>query len=250
MDPATIALLVSLGVGGIQALKGRSNNAPGMVPGAGPYTKVSPWGSGGGGGGSSSTSSTNYNKTSMPFILPEYSGLMGTLRKQMEARLAGGGLPKGFEESGLRAIGDTYRGGEQAVQNQMIGRGLLGSPAEATAFAQQFALPRLGEMSGFRANLPLQERQFKNEDWGMLTQLLEMFGKGQKESGSSTTNATSKSSGGGGGMPSSMPGFEPGGAAFQRSPSGMDQMMGLLPQLVNLWAQNNRPQTVNRRVGG
>lgn len=235
---------------------GKKNNAPGMVPGAGPYTKVlDGFGGYGGGGGSSSssTSSTNYNKTSMPFILPEYAGLMAQLRKQMEARLSQGPLPAGFEETGLRKISDTYRGGEQAVQNQLIGRGLLGSPAEATAFAQQFALPRLGEMSNFRANIPLQARQFQNEDWSMLSALLDMFGKGQKESGSSTTrtNSSSRSGGGGGGGMSVMPGFEPGGAAYARPNN--DPFAQLLPMLVNWFAQggsggSSNAATINRPV--
>jgi hypothetical protein len=182
-------------------LSNRGNRPAPLPPGSGTWTKNLTPGFGGGGGGSSSTSTSNtsYNKNVTPFILPEYKGLMDTLRGQMETRLQGNGLPEGYEDYGLRQISDTYRGGEQAVTNQLIGRGLLGSPAEATAFAQQFALPRMGEMSNFRAQLPLQERQFKNEDWGMLMSLLDAFGKGQNEKGSSSTVTNSSSSGGGGG---------------------------------------------------
>lgn len=180
-------------------LNGRNKPAP-LPAGSGTWTKnLTPGFGGGGGSSSTSTSNTSYNKSITPFILPEYKGLMDTLRGQMELRLRGGGLPAGYEDYGLRQINDTYRGGEQAVTNQLIGRGLLGSPAEATAFAQQFALPRMADMSMFRAELPLKEREFKNEDWGMLMQLLDAFGKGQNEKGSSSTTTTSSSGGGGGG---------------------------------------------------
>lgn len=215
----------------LQYLMGPHNQAPAPLPtGGGPWTKVSPFVSSGGGGGSStSTSNTSYNKNSAPYILPEYSGLMGSLRKQMETRLAGNGLPAGFEENGLRKINDTYRVGEQATQNQLIGRGLLGSPAEATAFTQQFNLPRIGQMSQFRADLPLQQRQFKNEDWSMIQQLLDAFGKGTKESGTSTTTSTSKSGGGGGGQMMN-PLYNP--TQTLRAPGFFQQLAPFLGQLA------------------
>lgn len=232
-------------------LKGRGNKPAPLPAGSGPWTKnlTSGFGGGGGGSSSSSTSTTNYNKSITPFILPEYAGLMGELRKQMETRLRGNGLPEGFEEYGLRQISDTYRGGEQAVTNQLIGRGLLGSPAEATAFAQQFALPRLGEMSGFRANLPLQERQFKNEDWGMIQALLDAFGKGQNERGSSTTNTSSSSSSGGGGGGGGQ--IQPGLNLGQRQPGIMDNLVGLVGFLAGqgLFGGKSKPG-VNVSGGG
>lgn len=205
-----------------------------LPTGSGPWSKNLTSGFGGGGGGSSSTSTSNtsYNKSVTPFILPQYTGLMDQLRKQMESRLAApSALPKGYEESGLRQINDTYRGGETAVTNQLIGRGLLGSPAEATAFAQQFALPRMSDMSGFRANLPIQERQFRNEDWGMLMSLLDTFGKGQNEKGSSTTttNSSSQSSGGGGGGGGQI---QPGLNLGQAQPSPWSNLLSMVGYLV------------------
>lgn len=229
IDPMTIMLIASAAKTGYDAWKNGKKKPEPLGPGT--WTKnLTPGFGGGGGGTSTSTSNTSYNKSITPFILPEYKGLMDQLRGQMETRLQGSGLPEGYEDYGLRQINDTYRGGEQAVTNQLIGRGLLGSPAEATAFAQQFALPRMGEMSNFRAGLPLQERQFKNEDWGMLMSLLDSFGKGQNEKGSSSTTSTSSSGGGGGGGGGGQ--IQPGLNLGFREPGFLDQM---LPQLL-YWA--------------
>lgn len=139
--------------------------------------------------GSKQTSST------VPTLDPAYSGLQSLILPMIQNRLKNPtGLPTGFESSGISAINRTYAAGNQSLENILSSRGLGTSPIAGSALARRDA-SRLSDISNFRTQIPIFEKQARDED---LATALQVLGLGR---GSTTTYTE-----GGGGFGSALGG--------------------------------------------
>lgn len=143
---------------------------------------------------------------------PRFRGLESSLLNSLMGRLnQPSALPEGFEEQGISGINDTFSNIERTLGNSLVSRGLSGSPM-AGASDRNLNFARGGEIARFRTNLPAMERQFRNQDIGLGTDLL----RSQYPDQSSTSTV-----GGGGGQAfgdmSSMLAFLYGSGAFDNT---------------------------------
>ena len=119
----------------------------------------------------------------------EFANLGELLRSFSEERLAAeSALPAGFEERGLAGINRTFGLGEDRLTNLLVSRGLSGSPVEGSGLAQ-LELGRLGNIAGFQSNLPILERELRDQDFRNALALFGTRPLGQEftQSGEQTT---------------------------------------------------------------
>ena len=131
-------------------------------------------------------------QTSTPTMSPEYLGLQNALMPAITKRLTSGGLPRGYEEQGVRGINRTYDLGKQSIENNLTSRGLGGSPV-AGAAGTRLQTGRLGAITDFQQELPMVRRSMENDDMEMAMRMLAL-GRGN----TSTGNTVSTEQGGGG----------------------------------------------------
>ena len=116
---------------------------------------------------------------------PELRQLNEIIQQQIRSRLQGSSaLPAGYETSGIRNINNTFDLAGQGLANTLTARGLGTSPI-AGAADTRMTLGRAGEISRFQENLPGLERQFRNEDLGIASQLINA-GRGVSTTGTQT----------------------------------------------------------------
>lgn len=155
---------------------------------------------GGGGGGSNSYSTTTQtvDMSTFPFITPEYANLGNLVKGKAEGLLnQPNALPRGYQANGIANINDIFDIANQSTGNRLVGAGLQG-PIEASAYGNSDA-QRAKALAGFQNDLPLKERELHNENLQLAATILEAFGKGQKQKGTTKTVTNASSSGGGGG---------------------------------------------------
>ena len=170
-------------------------------------------------GGQRQTGTSQSTSTIGPTVLgPEYAGLQSAIMPMIHKRLLSpGGLPRGYEESGITRINRTHDLGKQSLANNLTARGLGSSPIAGAADTRS-EMGRLSDIVGFQNTLPMLGRQMQNEDLGMGMDALE-FGRslaGRTATTSGNTSGTTTNQGGGGmiGNLSSMLGWMIGNGAF------------------------------------
>lgn len=162
-------------------------------------------------GTSSSTTNSNDLETrdlvgtsmSAPFITPEYGALGGLVRQFAEQRLgAPSALPRSYVGMGLRNINQGFDAVNRALANRLSASGLAGSPAAVPAMARS-EIARGAQAADFLGQIPMQERNLRNEDLAMASNLLAQFGRGTqgmttdrgtiRRTGTSTTSGQTSS---------------------------------------------------------
>jgi hypothetical protein len=102
-------------------------------------------------------------QASTPTLDPAYSPLQQALLPIVQRRLAGGGLPPGFESSGVSAINSTFGASDRAANQDLVRRGLARSPVAATG-ATTRREARTGAIASFRAGLPLIAQDLESQN--------------------------------------------------------------------------------------
>lgn len=158
--------------------------------------------------GSSSSSLTNTQSNTrgssqfsqQPFILPEWMGLLNPVRGIVYNRLTSpeGSLPEGYRAEGLRNINQASDINRSAMTQNLLSRGLFGRQGGGEAALAQ---NQANEQTSFLNSLPLLQRQMQNEDIGLASELVNIFGKGtkgqqQSQSATNTRSQTDSSSSG------------------------------------------------------
>lgn len=147
----------------------------------------------------SGTSTTTGSSTSTPTLAPEYTSLRDLLLGQYKGLLSEStpGLPKGYENTGIENINNTYRNIAQSQTNRLINAGLTDSPVAGLA-ATNLEAARGGDIARFLNSIPLLEqdrtRQYQGQLFGGIADLLRL-GTGTSSTTSGTTNTTGNISG-------------------------------------------------------
>lgn len=137
-------------------------------------------------------SQTDTDETVNPFLTEEYAPLATQMRTMLSDRLSSGGLPAGYEQSGIRAINASADQAAAGLRNMAAQRGVsadvlkLGSPGERA---------RLGAIADFRTQTPLKARELQNQDIALAQAQAEAFGKGSRRKGTSRTSGSSRTVG-------------------------------------------------------
>jgi len=135
------------------------------------------------------TSTSSTSQYTAPKITPQYKELEGLFRNLVTQSLKGGSaLPEGYLGSATRGINQAFQGGQVAAQNLAARRGLSGE--QALSIGEPFEAARAGKIADVANQIPLLERQLRNEDIARAAGLTEQFGKGTSTTGT-TTGATS-----------------------------------------------------------
>jgi len=114
------------------------------------------------------------------------------MRSIMQGRLSSpSSLPAGYASNAIRGINESYEGTDAAARNLAARRGLSGE--QTYAIASPAARARAGAIADMRGNMPLLERQMRNEDIGITSGLQQAFGRG--EAGQTSTWGEQQSSG-------------------------------------------------------
>ena len=143
--------------------------------------------------GSSSTTQ-KIDQFVRPEVLPEYKKLEGMWKGIVEGRLARPtALPPGTVERQVSAINTSYSGADAAARNAAASRGLSGE--QALALQTPLQHDRAGKIADLVASVPAQERAYQNEDVQLATAIAQVFGLGQRTTGTTTSNTTSRQSG-------------------------------------------------------
>ncbi len=147
----------------------------------------------------SSTSSTGYSNTrgtstnqyiNQPFITQDYAPLATLQRDTIYNRLQQGGLPEGYQNEGLRNIGQAGSIAAKSLEEALTSRGL----GRATAAGQdQLAGNLAGAQSSFLNSLPMLARDNQTQDLGLAQGAIGQFGTGQTGRSLSTNNSTTNS---------------------------------------------------------
>jgi hypothetical protein len=141
----------------------------------------------------SGTSRTQYDNSSMPIITKEYRPMLGKLNEIIMQRLGGsGGLPAGYQESAIRGVNKVYDDVLGSADNEMAARGIYGDAGHAARVGASEA-GRAGKIADVKMSLPLLARQFEDDAIGQGQGLISSFGRGQRDTGTSTTNSSSTS---------------------------------------------------------
>lgn len=129
-------------------------------------------------GTTSSQGGSKSSYSNRPVITSEYAPLDELMRGIMTQRLSGGSsLPEGYASNAARAINESFAGTDAAARNLAAKRGLSGE--QSYAVASPGATARAGALADMRGNLPLLERQMRNEDIGITQGLQSAFGRGE-----------------------------------------------------------------------
>lgn len=153
---------------------------------------------------SSQTRGSGTNQSvSAPFITGDYAPVATLQRDIIFNRLAGGGLPEGYMQEGLRNIGQASSVAASGLRDSLISRGLGGRSA---AGSEGLAANSASLGASFLNTLPQLARENQNQDLGMAQGMIGQFGTGQANSSrysnqsatqsQSTTNSTSTDGGG------------------------------------------------------
>lgn len=143
-------------------------------------------------GGALSNRKKTQTSTTTPTLDPAFGPLQTMMIDRATKRLQQpSALPAGYSASGVKTINDTFDVGKQSLENVLTARGLGTSPVAGSAMAQH-ETGRIGEVAGFRRNLPMVEREFQNQDF---EQVMRLLGQGR---GLSSTAATGGNMIGGG----------------------------------------------------
>lgn len=117
-----------------------------------------------------------------PTMNPAFGPLQQMLINHAMQRLEQpGGLPAGYEANGINTINKTYDLASQGLNNDLTSRGLGSSPVAGSAMSRMTA-GRAGDIGRFRTDLPNVARDRQNQDFGMITNLLNM-GRGSSSTG-------------------------------------------------------------------
>lgn len=141
---------------------------------------------------SESSSSTDFDQSTTPEITPEYQGISGQLKGVLSGRLAGGGLPAGYREAGIRSINRQAAGARNRIENQAASQGLGG--AQLAALSSPVEMGTANSIADFEAALPEKARAMQTEDVGLASQLMQMFGRGERRTGRERSTGRSSQS--------------------------------------------------------
>lgn len=139
-----------------------------------------------------SSSSTDFDQSTTPEITPEYQGISGQLKGVLSGRLAGGGLPAGYREAGIRSINRQAAGARNRIENQAASQGLGG--AQLAALSSPVEMGTANSIADFEAALPEKARAMQTEDVGLASQLMQMFGRGERRTGRERSTGRSSQS--------------------------------------------------------
>ena len=111
-------------------------------------------------------------QSSTPTIDPAFKPLQQMLIDRATKRLSmPSSLPEGFETGGISTINKTFDAGRQSLENVLTARGLGTSPVAGSAMGK-FEGGRVGVVARFRRDLPVVERQMRQEDEEEVLRLL------------------------------------------------------------------------------
>lgn len=183
------------------------------------------------------TQTGNTSSTSVmgPTVLdPQYQSLQNAIMPSIMRRIQSPtGLPRGYEESGIRKLNRTFDMARQGMDNRMTANGLGRSPV-AAAGGNALDRARVGSIADFQMDLPMVARDMQNQDLGLAMQQME-FGRslaGRTTTNTGTTSGTStekRDDGSGGGFlgnMSSMLGWLIGQGAFNKKAGGTPTGVG------------------------
>lgn len=173
-------------------------------------------------GGALSNRKKQQTSTTTPTLDPAFGPLQTSIiDRAMQRFQQPSALPPGFASGGIKTINDTFNTGRQSLENVLSARGLGTSPVAGSALTQH-ETGRIGEISGFRRNLPLLERDLQNQD---MEQAMRLIGQGR---GLNTTATTPGNMVGGGiSDMATMLGFLYGQGAFGRGQGAPVSATGL-----------------------
>lgn len=134
---------------------------------------------------STSKTSQTQNQKTEAYDTGPWKDFSDVLRQFSQGRLESGGLPAGYEQSGLSRINQAYSPQQQNLSNILSARGLSRSPVAGLA-ETNLAMNRAGDVGRFRAGLPVLERQLADQDFSQAMRLYGMAPKGQTSTGSMT----------------------------------------------------------------
>lgn len=130
-------------------------------------------------------STTHTDQRVTPETTKEYMNLDRLSRGILERRLGpGGSLPPRYATQGADEIARSYRGAQTQAANLAASRGL--SAQQEVAGITPIATAQAADTNKFLTNLPLLERQMRNEDLGLEAQRQAQFGTGQHTVGTTS----------------------------------------------------------------
>lgn len=112
------------------------------------------------------------HQTQTTGIDPRYQPFENSLLKTIQARMANGGLPEGYNESGIAAINRASAGGMQSLQNRLTSLGIGGSPSVLGAGTTALEEGRIGNIGRFLAEAPLKGVELQNQNIQLALSLL------------------------------------------------------------------------------
>lgn len=137
------------------------------------------------------TTTTTGTSTTTPSFDPAVSPLLGPLVQAGLSRLRNrGGLPAGYESSGIGAINQTFDTIGQGLTNKLVGSGQIaagGNNAAQAVLRGNLEGARGGSIANFLTNLPNVARDFENQD---MAQALAILGLGRGSTTQSTGTST------------------------------------------------------------
>jgi len=125
-------------------------------------------------GGALASRKKTGTQTQTSSFSPEAKGFNDVLMNTIRQRLASpSALPSGYQTSGVKDINRAFDLVGQNTNANLTSRGLSTSPV-AGAVASGNEMARAGQIGQFNANLPIVERDLRNQDLGMGQALLSM----------------------------------------------------------------------------
>ena len=173
-------------------------------------------------GTSNTKGSTTNQFIQYPFVTPDFAPLATLARDTAYGRLQDGGLPQGYQQEGLRSIGQSNSIAAKSLEDALTQRGL----GRATAAGQDVLAGQASDQNAsFLNSLPMLARQNQAQDLGIAQNLIGQLGLGQTGKSAGTSNSTTNfrnltdtSSGGWS--------TNPGGFDYSGYGSMMGQLMG------------------------
>ena len=125
---------------------------------------------------SRTASSGSSSFANAPFITGDYAPVATLQRDLIFNRLAGGGLPEGYMQEGLRNIGQATSAASSGLRDSLISRGLGGRTASGS---DSLASTSASLGASFLNTLPQLARENQSQDLGMAQAMIGQFGTGQ-----------------------------------------------------------------------
>lgn len=137
--------------------------------------------------GMSATKGSGTNQyINQPFITPDFMPLATLARDTAYGRLADGGLPQGYQNEGLRNIGQGNSIAAKSLEDALTQRGL----GRATAAGQDIlAGQKSDQNASFLNSLPMLARSNQAQDLGIAQNLIGQLGLGQMGKSASTNQS-------------------------------------------------------------